>query len=54
MLSAFTPALAREHCTTDPSAGSYPTGRREPEPAPADVHPDVTLALRVVSRNSPD
>ncbi len=22
MLSAFTPALARDHCTTDPSAGS--------------------------------
>ena len=23
MLSAFTPALARERCTTDPSVGSY-------------------------------
>lgn len=27
--------LARERCTTDPSAGSYPAGRCEPEPAPA-------------------
>jgi hypothetical protein len=48
MLSAFTPALAREYCTTDPSAGSCPTGRREPEPVPAGVKNDAALVAHGV------
>jgi hypothetical protein len=51
MLSAFTPSLARERWTTDPSAGSYPAGRRQPEPAPAGDHSMATLGLLMVSRN---
>jgi len=37
--------MARDRCPTDPSAGSCPVGRREPEPTPVG-HPTHFVAAR--------